>query len=113
MATRKRQHDFDDVFSKRVKIESELQSSQSSKRCREEEEFVMNKRMSLSSEFSDIKNEIMGLQLSFNEMKQHQQMCYKIMAGQCAQIRQLEQLLHSIQNPVVEPWVQPVVYVNQ
>ena len=111
METRKRSRDYDmmEPSSKRCR---DQQCSHSFKRSRESEEFTMNKRIAMPSEYSELKNEIMQLQISMNEMRQQQRMCYQIMAGQSAQIRKLEQQLQSVQYPVGEPWLQPLVHAN-
>jgi chromosome segregation ATPase len=112
MATRKRPLCFDaHATHKRLKLEHATL-----KRFREEDSvFVMNKRTkctTVQSELHDLKNEILKLQVSMSEMKQHQQMCYQIMSGQSAQIRQLEHKLQTAQCPIGEPWLQPVVHAH-
>ena len=111
MKSRKRSYDFLDQPCKRMK--QSFEPPVNLKRCREESSIeTPNKKMAMPSEYSDLRNEIMKLQISLNEMRHNQRMCYKIMAGQSAQIRQLEQRLHYVQNPVGEPWVQPLVNAN-
>ena len=115
METRKRSRDYDMMqpLSKRCREQTQQPPQQGSfKRSRESEEFTMNKRIAMSSEYSEFRNEIMQLQISMNEMRQQQRMCYQIMAGQSAQIRKLEQQLQSVQYPVGEPWLQPLVHAN-
>ena len=116
METRKRPYGFDHNVQnhKRAKFEHA-----SLKRFRDDSVgFVMNKRAkcnkhtAVPSEFTDLHNEIMKLQISMGELKQHQQMCYQIMSGQSAQIRQLEHKLQTVQCPIGEPWLQPLVHTH-
>lgn len=115
MESRKRLREYEDLepLLKRCKVPQCVpQCVQSMKRCRESEEFTSNKRMTMPSEYSELRNEMMKLQMSMNEMRQQQRLCYQIMAGQSAQIRQLEQKLHAVQHPVGEPWIQSLVHAN-
>jgi len=52
-----------------------------------------------------IMQELVRMKQSIQEMREHQQLCYKTMAGQSAQIRQLEHQLLLIKNPVGEPYI--------
>tara|TARA_B110000093_G_C12947521_1_gene400880 strand:+ start:742 stop:1086 length:345 start_codon:yes stop_codon:yes gene_type:complete len=52
-----------------------------------------------------IMQELIRMNQSLQEMREHQRLCYQTMAGQSARIRQLEHQLLLIKNPVGEPYI--------
>jgi len=52
-----------------------------------------------------IMHELIRINQSIQEMREHQRLCYQTMAGQSARIRQLEHQLLLIKNPVREPYI--------
>jgi len=52
-----------------------------------------------------IMHELIRINQSIQEMREHQRLCYQTMAGQSARIRQLEHQLLLSKNPVREPYI--------
>ena len=108
MATKRRHHFLNTQPHKKIALWS------SRKRPHDDEPYTNSKRQRTHEPqvphephepHEQIMQELERMKQSMLELTEHQQMCYKIMAGQSAQIRQMEHQLLLIKNPVGEPYI--------